>query len=273
MARNKRPSRPKPPRGTGRDWQVPGDTRGGTDFSTVPQTPGIYVPPSGGNPGQINPAPAGNGMNWNSYGGNPAPAAPPPPPPPSPYNDPAPDKTYSDEMAGTQTSYENSMANIAAQRQRLGNDFGFDPVTGVASENVDVTNPFSRAAMLNRSFAQAQRSSTNNYANRGLLTSGAYGAAMGDDSRNYAQGMDSLTKSFAERLAEFRANEQDAEAAKSAANVQSYGALVSRRMQQDAPIPPENLPIPQAEKVDWAALVKAMSGASTPKKKPKGKKK
>ena len=152
------------------------------------------------------------------------------------YGNPAPDSLYTTQKQNNQTAYEAAMAKIAAQRASTASEYGFDANTGAAADNVDVSNPFSRAAMLNRSYAQNQAASSNSYANRGLLTSGAYASAVGEDARGYAQGTNALQSEFAQRLADFRNSETDSQTSLQTGNTGAYGELMGRRMQQDAAV-------------------------------------
>lgn len=152
------------------------------------------------------------------------------------YGDPAPDPLYTTQKQNNQSAYQTAMAKIAAQRSSTAKDFGYDAQTGAAADNVDVTNPFSRAAMLNRSYAQNQAAASNSYANRGLLTSGAYASAVGEDARGYAQGTNALQSEFANRLADFRNAETDSQTGLQTDNTNAFGALLDRRRQVDAAV-------------------------------------
>ena len=70
--------------------------------------------------------------------------------------------------------------------------------------NTDPNNPFSRASMLHKSYANANNVSSGSFANRGQLGSGAYQRAQGRNTMGYDQGRDSLLKGFAARLGEFQ---------------------------------------------------------------------
>ena len=70
--------------------------------------------------------------------------------------------------------------------------------------NTDPNNPFSRASMLHKSYANANSVSSGSFANRGQLGSGAYQRAQGRNTMGYDQGRDSLLKGFAARLGEFQ---------------------------------------------------------------------
>ncbi len=78
------------------------------------------------------------------------------------------DSTYNNDIALGQASYDTGMAGIGLQRGRLGFDTGFG-----ADGQLDVSNPYSQAMMLQRHAEQAQAGNTNSMASRGQLYSGA----------------------------------------------------------------------------------------------------
>lgn len=60
--------------------------------------------------------------------------------------------------------------------------------------HVQASNPFSKAALLVRSFGEQQNRTTNGYAARGQLYSGAIQNQRGNDTFGYQQGQDTLNK-------------------------------------------------------------------------------
>lgn len=103
------------------------------------------------------------------------------------------------------TTYGNTIGTINTGEDTLAGNYGFtltrDPtsgaVTGYAIDpNVDVNNPFSKAALLDKSYHQQQNRTLNGYAAAGQLYSGALKNQQGADTSNYNQGVDSLTKEF-----------------------------------------------------------------------------
>ena len=198
---------------------VPGDTNGGTDFSTVPQTPGAISADGNsivpvGTPGSTVPTP------------NPGT----PPPPKFAFNPQ--DEQYVNDLAARKRAFDTMLANITAGEDTAGSNFGFGfrrytadqfnpqgvliaragdvdqtsftTPTQFNERGLDPTNPFSRASLLNQSYVQAGRYGEGSYANRGLLTSGAYQRSMNRNAENRAKNFDSLQKEFASRLNDFR---------------------------------------------------------------------
>lgn len=207
---------------------VPGDTRGGTDFSTVPQTPGEVRLING--EARIVPVGTTAGAPTNTTKGTPASPAPPTQP-----QGPPPDAAYDLGVTGAEGIYRASMGAVEAQRIAAGEDYGFDPTTGRALSNVDVTNPFSRAALMNRSFRAQNRMTTGGFGVGNRLTSGAYAAALQSNQFNQLGQRRSLERDFASQLLDFRTAEQQAGGTFATTKGQLMGELLQRRMQQDAP--------------------------------------
>lgn len=83
---------------------------------------------------------------------------------------------------------------------------GSDPNQG----GIDPSNPFSRASLLNKSYFTAGKVGEGSYANRGMLTSGAYQRNQGRDAFRFESGKDSLLKDFASQLQAYRQQRADA---------------------------------------------------------------
>lgn len=149
--------------------------------------------------------------------------------------------------------YNDALAQIAANRQRaldattegergLANDYGLGITqdadgakftgTWAASDanqgGIDPSNPFSRASLLNRSYFTAGRVGEGSYANRGLLTSGAYQRSQARDTFRFEGGKDSLLKSFASSLQDYRQRRAQAEADARASQQQASYDLFQR---------------------------------------------
>lgn len=240
---------------SGASWVNPGDPFGTS--STMPPNAGATVAAAANPPA--------------------APPATPPaaPPPPKDYGNPAPDRSYTINSGAALTGRDNQLASIAAQRTALNEQYGFDPNTGTFAENVDVTNPYSRAALLNKSYMQMQKGSAQNYANRGSLTSGAYLAALQSDANSFNQSKKGLEQDFAARRADFLAQENAANLDYETKMADLQDQLMQRRMAEDAPTfgeqdnPTDPTPPPSA----MQDFLKTILDAQKPKaKKPKKKK-
>jgi hypothetical protein len=111
-----------------------------------------------------------------------------------------PDPTYLATVAGNQSSHDITAADLARDRKNAFLSYGY---TQDAAGNLafDPTNPFSQAALLKRSYDQAQRGNTNSYAARGQLYSGALQNAQDESGFQYQAGSDKLTKALTDFLA------------------------------------------------------------------------
>ena len=96
--------------------------------------------------------------------------------------------------------------------------------------NTDPNNPFSRASMLQKSYANANNVSSGSFANRGQLSSGAYQRQQGRNTFGYDQGKDSLMKSFAQRMAEFQGQRSTAYSTNDTAQLQNSNDLFQRNL-------------------------------------------
>lgn len=100
---------------------------------------------------------------------------------------------------------EQQLAAINQQRQALGIGYGLGEFGGDAE-----TNPYSRAALLQRNYERNQRASTNSMAAAGQLYSGSMSNARNFNRFNYDVGYDSMRKQYDAALA--RLNQQELEA-------------------------------------------------------------
>jgi len=108
--------------------------------------------------------------------------------------------------AGALRQRENALTGLGAQWQLTQQRYGLEgPYADLQS------NPYSEAAKLQRAYDQARQGSTNSYAARGHLYSGALvGRQVGND-RNYGEGRNSLEMAYAEQGARNTAEKQAAE--------------------------------------------------------------
>lgn len=189
---------------------VPGRTRGGTDFSTVPQTPGALsadgrsiVPV--GTPGSTVPDTTSSA--------------------PPRFDGYTPDSFYTQAMQTLADNRARALASATEGERSLANDFGLGITqddtgarfTGTwagsdaAQGGIDPTNPFSRASLLNKSYFTAGRVGEGSYANRGMLTSGAYQRNQQRDAFRFESGKDQLLKQFASGLQGYRDQRSNAQ--------------------------------------------------------------
>jgi hypothetical protein len=105
------------------------------------------------------------------------------------------DTQYESDVSSINSARDQSLLQIAAQRSQLGSDYGYQQdQTGAVT--VDPSNPFSRAALLERTYRQSQAGSTNSLAARGQLYSGALQNALGEGQYQHDVGSDALQRSF-----------------------------------------------------------------------------
>lgn len=95
-------------------------------------------------------------------------------------------------IADAGRNYAFGTANIDAQRQRTEQSYGF----------TDPTNPFSQAALLQRSYQQQQTGTLNSMARQGQLYSGAMSNARYNDSFNFGRSYDELSRNYENALQE-----------------------------------------------------------------------
>ena len=118
------------------------------------------------------------------------------------------DSVYNSEESGITKGLESLKGYLAGNLTSLGQNLGisYDPnPTGDnpfgfsnarIADDVDVSNPFSQAALMKRTWLQNQKGNTNSMAARGQLRSGALQNAQNRTGFEFEQGKDSLIKNF-----------------------------------------------------------------------------
>lgn len=124
----------------------------------------------------------------------------------SPY-DPYANGAYIGAQSLANTQYANTTTNLFNQENQRALDIG-GTLTRDAGQNItganidystiDVTNPFSKAALLKRSYDQQREGTTNSMAAQGQLYSGALLNARGNQQFGYEANQDSLSKQLQE---------------------------------------------------------------------------
>lgn len=115
-----------------------------------------------------------------------------------------PDSTYNDQLGLSQAKLNDAIASSTNNENELANIYGVNfsrdnagNITGTSiDQNVDISNPFSKASLLKRSFNRDTRSTMNSYAGMGQFGSGAYEEMQKQNKFNYEQGNDSLQRNF-----------------------------------------------------------------------------
>ena len=121
----------------------------------------------------------------------------------------------------------NSEAEVTAQEANVKQDYGFD----------DASNPFNRAAMLQRSYTESRTRATNSYASQGQLYSGALQNAQDQNRFGYDKGHDSLRRDYNSQLAALKSRraqiQAEAEQRRVDAEYERVNAAVANRPTAD----------------------------------------
>jgi hypothetical protein len=142
----------------------------------APQSGGIGPPPISGRPRGNRPATRRKLQIKGIVGG------------PSPYKDEA----FLNTISGLRNRRENTLSEVQKQREtaRIGYGFDTDPTS----------NPFSRAALLQRSYNTAQKSTHNQMAAAGQMYSGAVNNARQRNLSGYNQQYDATRKDYSAEM-------------------------------------------------------------------------
>ena len=144
---------------------------------------------------------------------------------------------YLNDMAAADQRRQAALSNYAAQERETGIAYGLGQYGGSA-----INNPYSRAAMLQRSYDQSQRASTNQLASAGQLYSGAMSNARAANVGQFSQQRDSLEKDFDARTAQAAAGRAQAQA-----DYDRARAVAEQKARQEAaklfPVDRNNAPI------------------------------
>ena len=193
-----RPNQPKP------NQPRPNQPRPNRPGGNRPNRPGGNRPPGGawGPPPNQNRPPGVGGNQGGGGGQGPnVPAAPPTPQLPNYQSN----EGLQRRLSENERRYRDTLTGLGDQEKQLGINYGMGQFGGdIAS------NPYSRAALLQRSYNQNQRASTNTLASRGQLYAGAASNAFNTNRFNFAQSQDALQKDYAARMAAIEARRQAA---------------------------------------------------------------
>lgn len=182
----------------------------------------------GANPVPIQIQGVGQDAPTTTFTGDPLPGSAPPgggTPPPPRFDGYTPDSFYNDALSTIAANRRRALDSATEGEKALASDFGLGITqddtgakftgTWAASDanmgGIDPSNPFSRASLLNKSYFTAGRMGEGSYANRGLLTSGAYQRSQQRDAFRFESGRDQLLKQFASGLQSYRDRRSQAE--------------------------------------------------------------
>lgn len=136
-------------------------------------------------------------------------AARPPAPTPSPMAPATPpwEPMLNHAVSGIHSSKDINLAGLNEAEKYLRLDFGL--VTNPdGSFAIDVGNPASKAALMQRTYQQARRGDLNSMAGRGQLTSGAYLRQVGERNRGEQMDFNALTRAFSQGLGDISRQRQ-----------------------------------------------------------------
>lgn len=139
-------------------------------------------------------------------------------------------------LADNQARFDQTNIGLDDQERSLGIAYGMGQFGGDAA-----SNPYSRAAMLQRSYNQNQRATTNTMASRGQLYSGATQNAANTNTFNYGSAYDALSKDFGARQSQIGTQRQAASDTLASANESAYRQSISDASRQ-FPVTRENAP-------------------------------
>ena len=117
------------------------------------------------------------------------------------------DLNYQRTRAGLESARTQALDSIESQRRGLGINYGLGQFGGSAA-----SNPYSRAALLQKSYDQNQIRTQNSMAAAGQLYSGATQNARNFNVSNYGQARDSLQKDFDSRMGQADMSQAQAQA-------------------------------------------------------------
>jgi len=182
--------------------------------------------------------PGGDGVGGaTAKAGYTAPAAAAPPPTPyDPYATPyfqgawgIANADYANKVTHLQDNENTAALGIGANLTRDSNN----RVTGanIDYSTIDTTNPFSKAALLQRNYMQQKEGTTNSYANQGQLYSGALLNQRSNQQFGFEQGQDSLQKQLQQILLGSNQARDDAAVARNAAGTAAFIGSLDRAPQ------------------------------------------
>lgn len=115
-------------------------------------------------------------------------------------------RTYQRAIMAARDRLNQSQAGFDDQEKQLGISYGLGNMGGSFA-----SNPYSRAALLQRSYDQNQRRTQNSMASAGQLYSGATQSARNFNNFNYGQAGDALRKDFGSRVGQIGLQRQGAQ--------------------------------------------------------------
>lgn len=140
------------------------------------------------------------------------------------------DEALQTSLANNRDAFNATQAGLDDQERTLGITYGMGRFGGSIANN-----PYSRAALLQRSYNQNQRAATNTLAMRGQLYSGATSNALSANQSNFQQANDALSKDYGARVSQIGLQRQEARNKLTMANQQANRQAVANA--------PNNFPV------------------------------
>lgn len=145
------------------------------------------------------------------------------------------DAAAANDENSAQRLYEEKETGLGAGWYQTQQEFGLDP-----GFNDFSTNPYSKAAQLQRSYDQAKLSSVNSFAARGHLYSGALVGREEGNERNLNEGTNSLRNAYSQAQAQKVASELSAEEARN--NTDNEAEWKAIQAANEAPLEAQTAP-------------------------------
>lgn len=144
------------------------------------------------------------------------------------------DAQYDSEIGAAAKTRDTTLAGIGRERTDALATYGytgtFDSQGNLTGRAFDPNNPFSRAALLKRSYEQGSRGNTNRMAARGQLNSGAFQNLKNATDFNYQQGEDANLRSFNSLIGSLIGRQQQANSTYDTSVVGSGAARLARAL-------------------------------------------
>jgi hypothetical protein len=143
-----------------------------------------------------------------------------------------PDATYEQQIGALGRSRDDTLAQLAGQRTSTLADYGynasFDGSGGVTGLTVDPNNPYSKAALLQKSYENAKRGTTTGLAAQGHLYSSSMTNEQNNNDTGYSTSKDNLEKNLGSILASILGQERATRTAYETDAAGAYGDRVGR---------------------------------------------
>lgn len=133
------------------------------------------------------------------------------------------DATYNDEIGLNQADLDTSLAEIQYGKGQVAQEYGFD-----SQGQLDVSNPYNRASLLERHYKQGQRGTLNSGAAGGQLYSGALQRGLDEGTFGYQRDFDTLRRGASDAYHGLSSQEQTARSTYSRNNINASRDRVER---------------------------------------------